>query len=178
MVGHFGSVFLLSLYLQQELGLPPLLAGLVFLPSAAFAVVGNLMSGRLANRFGPRVPVFFGLMSMAVALVAQLLTAPVGSPVLVAIFMIVSGAGGSLAMPPVTSVVLASVPSSRAGTASAVFNTFRQVGGAVAIAVFGALVADPDAFVQGMQISFAISALLLLSAALAGLMLRAPARDG
>ena len=41
-------------------------------------------------------------------------------------------------MPAITGVVLDSVPPERAGTASAVFNTFRQVGGAVAIAVFGA----------------------------------------
>ena len=46
-------------------------------------------------------------------------------------------------MPSVTGVVLDSVPPERAGTASAVFNTFRQMGGAVAIAVFGALHRQP-----------------------------------
>ena len=48
------------------------------------------------------------------------------------------------------------------GTASAVFNTFRQVGGAVAIAVFGALLANAATFVTGLQISLAIAAGLLL----------------
>lgn len=158
-----------SLFLQQHLGLPPLLAGLVFLPSAAFSVAGNIVSGTLSNRFGPRTPIVLGLMSMVFGLVAMLVSAPMGSPLLVAIFLILTGAGGSIAMPQVTSVVLASVPSERAGTASAVFNTFRQVGGAVAIAVFGALIARPDAFISGMQTSFTIAAAVLLAAALASL---------
>jgi MFS transporter, DHA2 family, methylenomycin A resistance protein len=171
MVGNFGTVFVVSLFLQQHLGLSPLAAGLVFLPSAAFSVAGNIVSGTLANRFGPRVPIILGLLSMAAGLLALILTAPLGSPPLVAVILIFTGAGGAIAMPPVTSVVLASVPGERAGAASAVFNTFRQVGGAVAIAVFGALIADRGAFLQGMQLSFAIAALLLTAAALASLLL-------
>ena len=62
-----------------------------------------------------------------------------------------------------------------AGTASAVFNTFRQVGGAVAIAVFGALVADPDSFVAGLRVSFVAAATLLLLTALLSLRIRRPA---
>ena len=69
-------------------------------------------------------------------------------------------------MPAVTGVVLDSVPADRAGTASAVFNTFRQVGGAVGIAVFGSFLADSATFVTGMQTSFAIAAALVLVTAL------------
>jgi DHA2 family methylenomycin A resistance protein-like MFS transporter len=174
MVGNFGSVFVVSLYLQQHLGLPPFLAGLVFLPSAAFAITGNVISGTLANRFGPRVPIIFGLSLMAAGLIALLITAPLGAPVLVGLFLVFTGTGGSIAMPPTTSVVLASVPAERAGTASAVFNTFRQVGGAVAIAVFGALIANPETFVQGLQVSFTIAASALLIAAVAAIAIRPP----
>lgn len=174
MVGNFGSVFTVSLFLQQHLGLPPLLAGLVFLPSSAFSITGNILSGRLANRFGPRVPAVLGLTSMATGLTALLLTAPLGSPPLVAALLILNGLGGSTAMPPITSVVLASVPAERAGTASAVFNTFRQVGGAVAIAVFGSLLASPAGFISGMQVSFTIAASALVLAAVACLFIPRP----
>lgn len=178
MVGNFGSVFVLSLFLQQHLGLSPLVAGLLFLPSAAFSVFGNIVSGRLTNRFGARVPVVFGLTAMVVGFVSQIVTAPLGSAGFVAVGLILTGLGGSVAMPPVTSVVLASVPASRAGTASAVFNTFRQVGGAVAIAVFGALIADGAHFVDGLRISFALAAAVILVAAVASLFLRtSPAVD-
>jgi DHA2 family methylenomycin A resistance protein-like MFS transporter len=175
MVGHFGAVFVLSLFLQQHLGLTPLQAGLVFLPSAAFSIVGNIISGTLSNRFGPRIPIVLGLTTMAAGLTTMLLTAQLGSPVLVAALLILTGSGGSIAMPQVTSVVLASVPSEQAGTASAVFNTFRQVGGAVAIAVFGALIADRSNFVHGLQTSFIIAASLLFLAALAALFIHPPA---
>jgi DHA2 family methylenomycin A resistance protein-like MFS transporter len=172
MVGNFGNVFVVSLFLQQHLGLTPLRAGLVFLPSASFAIAGNLASGPITNRYGARVPVVAGLLSMAAGLVALLLTAPLGDPVITALCVIPIGAGGSLAMPSVTGVVLEGVPAAQAGIASAVFNTFRQIGGAVAIAVFGALIAHPDTFLTGMRISLAVAATLLLGAALNSLRIR------
>ena len=172
MVGNFGNVFVIALYLQQHLGLSPLHAGLVFLPSAFFAIAGNLSSGIVTNRFGARVPVVAGLLSMVVGLTAMLITAPLGLPWLIAICVIPIGAGGSLAMPSVTSVVLEGVPASQAGTASAVFNTFRQVGGAVAIAVFGALIANPDTIDRGLRLSLGIAAVLILLAALNSLRIR------
>ena len=135
-------------------------------------MMGNVLSGAITNRFGPRVPVVAGQLSMVVGLVALLATASLGSPLLTAVLLVLVGPGGSVAMPAITSVVLDSVPSERAGTASAVFNTFRQVGGAVAIAVFGALLANSATFVGGMRISFAIAATLLLVTALVSLRIR------
>ncbi|MEV5968223.1 DHA2 family efflux MFS transporter permease subunit [Kribbella sp. NPDC051952] len=166
MVGNYGNVFVVSLFLQQHLGLTPLHAGLAFLPSAFFAIAGNLASGPVTNRFGARVPVVAGLLSMTAGLLALLLTASIESPVITALCIIPIGAGGSLAMPSITGVVLEGVPAEQAGTASAVFNTFRQVGGAVAIAVFGALIANPDTFLGGLRISLGSAAGMLLLAAL------------
>ena len=164
MVGNYVNVFVVSLYLQQELGLSPLRAGLVFVPSAVFAIAGNLSSGPITNHFGPRVPVALGLLLMATGMIAVIATAPLRSPIATALSIIPIGAGGSTAMPPVTGLVLAGVESHFASTASAVFNTFRQVGGAVAIAVFGALIATPDGFITGMRISLAICASMLILA--------------
>jgi EmrB/QacA subfamily drug resistance transporter len=172
MVGNYGNVFVVSLYLQQHLGLSPWRAGTAFLPSAFFAIAGNLGSGPITNRFGARVPVVGGQLLMVAGLLALWATADVGTPALVSLCLIPIGAGGSLAMPSVTGVVLAGVPREQAGTASAVFNTFRQVGGAVAIAVFGALVADATGFVTGMRVSLAVAAALLLTTALLSLGVR------
>jgi MFS transporter, DHA2 family, methylenomycin A resistance protein len=129
MAGWFGTVFFASLFLQQHLGLTPLQAGLVFLPAAFCSMTGNLLSGVIRNRFGPRVPVVAGQLSMVVGLTALLITAPLGSPVLTAFLLVFIGPGGAVAMPSATGLILDSVPADRAGTASAVFNTFRQVGG-------------------------------------------------
>lgn len=172
LAGWYGTVFVGSLYLQQQLELSPLLAGLVFLPCALVSVGGNLVSGPATNRFGTRFPALLGLGAMTIGLALMALTLPLGSPWLIAALIIPIGAGGSISMPPITGLVLASAPAEQAGTASAVFNTFRQVGGALAIAVFGALIADQAHFVVGAQTSFAIAAGLVLAAVLAATRIR------
>ena len=172
MVGWYGTVFLVSLYLQQHLGLSPLAAGLAFLPSAVVSIFGNLGSGLLTNRLGARFPAMAGQLAMVVGLTALAATAHLGSTALTAGLVVLVGGGGSVAMPQVTGLVLASVPPERAGTASAIFNTFRQIGGAVAIAVFGALIALPWGFLAGMRASLLAAALGLLATSLAFLSLK------
>jgi DHA2 family methylenomycin A resistance protein-like MFS transporter len=172
MVANFGTVFLVSLFVQQHLGLSPLVAGLLVFPTAIFSVAGNLASGPITVRFGTRIPVVAGMVCMAVGVLGMFVVAPLDAAPAVTSLLVLTGAGGSVAMPSVTGIVLASVPQELSGTASAVFNTFRQVGGAVAIAVFGALIADSARFVAGMQISLLIAAALLVAAAVAGLRIR------
>jgi sugar phosphate permease len=89
-------------------------------------------------------------------------TAPVRG---LALLMILTGLGGPLVMPPMTAVLLNSVPGHRAGTASGIFNTSRQVGGALAVAVFGALLASHAGFLTGMRVSLLIAAAIALAAA-------------
>ena len=52
------------------------------------------------------------------------------------------------------------------------FNTSRQVGGALAVAVFGALLADQAAFLPGMRLSLLLAAAVALLAAAASVLLR------
>jgi sugar phosphate permease len=64
-----------------------------------------------------------------------------------------------------TAVLLNSVPGRRAGTASGIFNTSRQAGGALAVAVFGALLASRAGFLAGLRASLLIAAVVALAAA-------------
>ncbi|MBU2661931.1 MFS transporter [Actinoplanes bogorensis] len=176
MVGNYANVFTTSLFLQQDLGLSPLHTGLMYVPAGVFAIIGNLASGRITNRFSPRIPILTGQLAMVAGLAALLVTVQLRSPLLVALCIIPIGGGGALAMPPVTGVVLNGIEPDRAGTASAVYNTFRQVGGAVAIAVFGSLLATSANFLDGMRTSLIIAAALLLVTAAISLGIRtAPA---
>jgi MFS transporter, DHA2 family, methylenomycin A resistance protein len=88
--------------------------------------------------------------------------------------MVLVGLAGPLVMPPVTGVLLNSVPGHQAGTASGIFNTSRQVGGALAIAVFGALLAQPATFMAGLRTSLLLAAGVALAAAAASRLLQAP----
>jgi DHA2 family methylenomycin A resistance protein-like MFS transporter len=76
-------------------------------------------------------------------------------------------------MPESSSGLVGSVPVALVGTASAVLNPSRQLG-AVAVAIFGALIANRATFRFGMQVSLLIASALLLVTAAASLSLRVP----
>jgi MFS transporter, DHA2 family, methylenomycin A resistance protein len=175
-IGFYGLVFLFSLYFQELRGLSPLATGLAFLPMTALTAFVNLVGARIAARFGPRVPISAGQFLMAVGLLS-LCIAAAGAPIaLLAVLMIPVGLGAALAIPTMTALLVNSVPAERAGTASGVLNTCRQLGGALAVAVFGALVAHRETFLDGLRVSLLIAALLLLATTAASLQLR-PARQ-
>ncbi len=179
-VGYFGLPFVMSLYLQQQRGLSALGAGVAFLPMMLIGLALTPFSARIAERAGARLLVCGGLAVMALGL-AALAMVPAATPVwLLAALMMLVGLGGPLVMPPVTGVLLNSVPAHLSGTASGVFNTGRQVGGALAVAVFGALLAGQGTFQHGMRVSLLVAAAVALAAAAGAAALRTPgptARD-
>ncbi|CAB3883882.1 MULTISPECIES: MFS transporter [Achromobacter] len=172
MVGYFGLPFVMSLYLQQQRGLSAPETGLAFLPMMLTGLVLTPFSARLAQRFGARTLIVGGLMSMAMGL-AAVAALPASAPVAgIAALMVLVGLAGPLVAPPVTAVLLSSVPGALAGTASGVFNTCRQVGGALAVAVFGALLAQAPSFMAGMRISLLLAAGIALVTAAMGMRLQ------
>ncbi len=168
---YYGGVFVFSLYLQQQRGQSAPHAGLLFIPMTALVAVVNLASAKLAARFGPRVPMVAGQLVGAAGSLALLTVSPHTHVGAVVALMVPVGLGGALAVPALTALLLDAVPADRAGTASAVLNTARQVGGAIAVAVFGALLAGADTFLSGMRWSMllAVAGLLLTAGAAATL---------
>jgi MFS transporter, DHA2 family, methylenomycin A resistance protein len=163
--GYYGLPFVMSLYLQQLRGLSALGTGVVFLPMMLTGAVLTPFIARLAERFGARALVSSGLICMTAGLIviSQL---PASAPVAaVSALMMLVGVAGPLVMPPVMALLLHAVPARRAGVASGVFNTSRQAGGALAIAVFGALLADRATFLHGLRVSLLIAAAIALAAA-------------
>jgi len=152
-VGYYGLPFVMSLYLQELRGLSAFETGCVFLPMMVTGAVLTPFSARVAERIGSRSVVGAGLGVMAVGL-AVIAGAPASTPVwALALLMVLVGIAGPLTMPPVTALLLNSVPAHQAGTASGVFNTSRQVGGALAIAVFGALLSGKGGLMPGRRLS-------------------------
>ena len=86
--------------------------------------------------------------------------------------MVPVGVGGSFTVPPLTSLLLDSLPAERAGTASGVLNTFRQLGGSLGVAAVGAVIAAQGQFMTGMRIGLVAAAALVTITAIATLGLR------
>ena len=167
MFGFFGLPFLYSLYLQQERGLSALDTGLAFLPMMLIGLLLTPGSARITERFGSKSVIAGGLGLMSTGLLVLALL-PIATPVWVlSVLMTLVGVGGPLVMPPTTSALLNSVPSSLAGSASGMFNSARQVGGVLAVALFGALLARPAHVIEGLRVSLLIAAAAVLVAALA-----------
>ena len=177
-IAFYGLVFLLSLYLQDVRGLSPLATGLAFVPMTGLTAFVVLVAPRAAARFGPRVPIALGQLLIVVGLLGVVVALALQAPVLLlAMLTIPVGFGSALAIPTITALLVSNVPVERAGTASGVLNTCRQLGGALAVAVFGARVAHCETLVQGMQVSLVGAAVLLLLSTAASLQLRGRGSD-
>jgi DHA2 family methylenomycin A resistance protein-like MFS transporter len=96
--------------------------------------------------------------------------------------MILGGVGMALTMSPMTSVAMGSVPVDKAGVGSGVLNSFRQMGGALGIAVMGAIVASythaparsaagRQQFVDGLHAALLVSAGIAFAAAIIAVLL-------
>ncbi|KFI96861.1 MFS transporter [Bifidobacterium stellenboschense] len=158
----FGMVFISTLFLQGEQGMSPFAAGLVFVPSAVVMVLTNVFSGQVINAMGTRFAVSLGLIAMAVGfLAAVLVPAPMPAWVIAAALSVV-GLGGALVTPALSGLVLVSVDQRQAGIASAVFNTFRQVGGAIGVAVFGVVATFMSSLDGSLRAVFIAAAVLLV----------------
>lgn len=147
-LGTLGGLFALSLYLQQGEGLSPLEAGLALVPLALPLAVLTPFTGRLVGRVGPRLPAGLGL---AMSGVGYLGVALVGGPSIDSpsgwAFLFLAGAGMGVAVPGLVAGATEALGPDRAGIASAVNNTSRQVGGAIGVALIGGLASISTALI-------------------------------
>jgi predicted MFS family arabinose efflux permease len=135
----FGSLFVLTQYLQNVLGYSPFGAGLRLVPAAIGITIGAPLSSRIAERIGAKIPVSVGLAITACGF-AMLSTADAESTYLfVAGALFLFSAGMGLAMTPATNAIMGAVPRDNAGIGAAINDTTRQVGGAFGVAVIGSI---------------------------------------
>jgi DHA2 family methylenomycin A resistance protein-like MFS transporter len=137
-LGTVGALFAFSIYLQQGEGESPIETGLHILPWTGTLAVFAVLGGGIAQRLGPRLPAGLGLGLTGVSFVfVALLSSQAGAVALIALG--VAGVGLGIATPALVSGATAAVPASRAGMAAAVNNTARQAGGAIGVALIGAI---------------------------------------
>jgi MFS family permease len=182
----FAAVFFFSQLLQTGLGYDPLGAGVRLLAWTGTFITIAPIAGTLADRFGERPFMVFGLLLQAAGMIwIALIAGPdVGYGALVPPF-IVAGCGVSLAIPAAQSSVVGSVAVDALGKAAGTNSMMRELGGvfgiAIAVAVFAGAgsYASPQAFTDGFGPAIGVAAVLSLAGALAALALpgRRPAGE-
>jgi len=165
-LGTLGTLFLLTQLLQDVRGLGPLRAGLVTLPAVLPLPLLGAPGGRLSARVGAWRTAALGLLLAAAGLVGLAVAVPeTGWPLLLCA-LAVWGVGLGLLTPAIVAAALQAVPE-LPGLAAGASNTARQAGGALGVALFGAVAGGASAagfvtragwLVAGAGVVFALTA--------------------
>lgn len=158
----YALIFMLSLYFQRVRGYSSSETGLAFLPLTVLIMPANIFGGWAGARWGARYPIAAGFLLSAsgycilgtIDMDVRLETIAIGLT-----FIALS----SLCVPLLTSTVLTTARDGRAGTGSGIFNTSRQIGGALGVATFGSLAhGNAESLVRGFALTGRVCAGLLL----------------
>jgi predicted MFS family arabinose efflux permease len=156
----------MTMFMQKALKIPPLGAGMVFLPLALAFVIASRHSAARARHRGTLVLIegcALQITGLAV-LVAAVACVTNPSATLLAAVLAVFGYGQGLVMAPLSSAVLSTVKPAAAGSASGMYGTTAQIAnaagvaaiGAVFFAIEGAYDARPALFVSASLFALAI----------------------
>ncbi|MDO0915480.1 MFS transporter [Streptomyces sp. DT2A-34] len=134
-----GVTFFSVFYTQSVRGYSPLQTGLLMLPLAAAQMIFAPRARLVVDRFGNRATTT-GAMLLIAATLAAFATFEADTPIwLLEVVFFLMGAAMAHIMTPISVVIMQAMPREKAGSASALSNTFRQVGGALGIAVLGSV---------------------------------------
>ncbi|MFB7836731.1 MFS transporter [Streptomyces sp. NPDC057680] len=151
-LGMFGSIFLLSQYMQGVLGYSPTEAGLRMLPWTGMPMIVAPLAGALSDRVGGRPVVAAGLTLQAIGLAwFALVLTPDASYTAQLPALVVSGVGMALYFAPAANLVMSSVRPSEQGIASGANNALREVGGALGVAVMASIFAAQGGYASGQD---------------------------
>ena len=135
-----GLIFFLSFYWQSVREFTPFVAGLLVLPAAVGQMLLAPLSPNLVRRFGPRTVAATGILLVCASL-AFFTLLETDTPVwLILVFFFTQASAMAVVLTPSTDAIVSSVPPGKAGAASAMQNTVRQVATAMGVAVLGAVI--------------------------------------
>ncbi len=154
----YGTLFVLSLFLQQVKHYSASLAGLALIPEFFGAFCASSLSGRLLSSIGPRRMMLLGLFLGTLSCLAFMFVDGQTRYALLVCLLTVFGFGLSLVLPAMAETVMTSAPKTQSGIASGILNVSRQIGGVLGVAILGDLVSNQRAFLSGMHGVFVVSA--------------------
>ncbi|MGA8718314.1 MAG: MFS transporter, partial [Solirubrobacteraceae bacterium] len=137
-----GFIFLVTQYFQFVKGYGPLSTGIRLLPVASFVAISSIVGAKLAVRFGTKLVVASGLLSMAAFYLWVTTTSATTGYGTIAAQMVVLGTGMGLTSAPATEAIMGVVPKAKAGVGSAINDATRLLGGTLGVAVIGSVYAS------------------------------------
>ncbi|MEU7856063.1 MFS transporter [Nonomuraea sp. NPDC049141] len=155
----------LSIALQDGLGLSALGAGLVYTPAAVTFFVFSMIAGRLVPRYGRRV-LEIGAIVLALGYASTVTVLTCGlpfTPWVVIPTLMLQSVGGGLLITPSLNAVLTRIDPDDAGIASGVLSTAQQVGGALGVAIIGVVFFNSFDAADGGRTAAAAHALAMSS---------------
>ncbi|EDY54961.1 MULTISPECIES: DHA2 family efflux MFS transporter permease subunit [Streptomyces] len=177
-LGMFGSIFLLSQYMQGVLGYSPTEAGLRMLPWTGMPMLVAPIAGILSDRIGGRPVVATGLFFQAAGLAYMASVVTVDASYAAQLpGLILSGIGMALFFAPASNLVMSSVLPKEQGIASGANNALREVGGALGIAVMASIFSSQggydsgQSFVDGLRPALVTGAAVVALAGVAALLI-------
>ncbi|MDI6097121.1 MFS transporter [Actinoplanes sp. NEAU-A12] len=155
-----------TIWLQRVLGHGPVDAGLLgALPLSGAALLVGAFAGHALQKAPPRTAVTAGLLLIAAGALAQsVVDSGSGAAVLIPGLILV-GLGAGVVLPVLSSAVLAEAPPERSGMAGGALNTFRQLGFAFGVAIFGTVFPEQKAYADGLSDATALAAAFALAGA-------------
>jgi predicted MFS family arabinose efflux permease len=156
---------IMTMFMQRGLHIPPLHAGLVFVPLALTFVIASKHSGARAKHRGTLVLIegcAVQIIGLA-ALVTTIESVAVPSALLLALVLMVFGYGQGLVMAPLSSAVLSTVKPASAGAGSGMYGTTAQIANAAGVAAIGAVFFAIEAAMSARLALFAACVLFTLS---------------
>jgi EmrB/QacA subfamily drug resistance transporter len=155
----------MTIYMQKGLQIPPLQAGLVFLPLALTFVIASRHSGVRVKHRGTLVLIEGCAVQVAglVALVMAIEWIDTPSAMVLALVLTIFGYGQGLVMAPLSSAVLSTVKPVSAGAASGIYGTTAQIANAAGVAAIGAVFFAIESNQSSRLALLAASALFALS---------------
>ena len=137
-----GFIFLVTQYFQFLKGYAPLSTGVRLLPVAISVGITSVLGMKLAVRFGTKLVVAVGLLSLAAGLAWASSVSAGTSYLRIVGQMVLLGSGIGLTSAPATESILGAVPKEKAGIGSAVNDATRVLGATLGVAVVGSVYAS------------------------------------
>lgn len=133
-MGLYGGMLLLPIFLQNVQGITPFKSGLVMLPGALFMAFLSPITGALYDRFGAKYLSFSGLLVLAIGTYLFSILEINTSILYIVIVQTVRSIGLAIALMPLQTEALNALPTELIPHGSAMYNTIRQIAGSIGTA--------------------------------------------